>query len=238
MTHKGNVAPSFWLPAFTTALIFFTAATAGATDFSSAAFTVKDPVLFSASYGTSTGYRLISTIGQIAIGTSTANSATSTSAGFLYFPFASTPVVSATPGSAEVALSWTASVGFLGWTAGGYRVGQATVSGGPYSYASVGAVLSSTRTGLSNGTTYYFVIVIEDAFGNAIGTSTQVSGTPVASSLPPPPPSGGGGGGGPIYPQTIVSFSGRAYPLSNVTKKQLFRAVFLWFYFAYPVVKF
>jgi hypothetical protein len=67
---------------------------------------------------------------------------------------------------------------------------------------------------LTNGATYYFVIRVEDAYGNIIATSTQVSSTPVA---PVTPPSGGGGGGGGSTAETAIIFSGVAYPKSTVT---------------------
>jgi len=115
------------------------------------------------------------------------------------FPFSSTPVVTPTAGDAQVSLSWTAATALVGWSVGGYNVGQSTVSGGPYTYTSVGAVTSSTRTGLSNGTTYYFVVRVEDAFGNSIATSTEVSEAPVAGAAPPSEPEPGPvSTGGPI----------------------------------------
>jgi len=193
--------------------LFFGARPVYSDDFNSNSYKVLEPVMFSGSYSSSTGYQLFGTISQIAIGTSTAASF-GLNAGFLYFPFASSPVVSATAGDGQVALSWTPSTGFLGWTASGYNIAQSTTSGGPYSYAN-NVTSPTTRTGLSNGTTYYFVIVVKDAFGNAIASSTEVSGVPVAPSTPSPP--GGGGGGGSYTPQTQVIFSGRAYPKSNIT---------------------
>lgn len=203
-----------------------------ADEFTSSSFRVLDPVLAPAGYSTSTGFQLWSTITEIALGTSSASSF-SLGSDFLRFPFASTPAVSATAGNAQVALSWTASQGFSGWTASGYNIGQSTTSGGPYTYTSFGNVLSSTRTGLTNSTTYYFVIIVKDIFGYAIATSTQVSATPTAPATTPAPtptptptPSGGGGGGGggggyvaPTTPAspTAVILSGRAYPLSKVS---------------------
>ncbi len=155
-----------------------------ADEFTSTDFKALDPVIFSSGYSTSADYQLLSTISPIAVGTSTAADF-KVSSGFLFYPFASLPVVSATIGSAQVALSWTASQGFLGWTPSGYNVGQATISGGTYTYsASLGNVLSSTRTGLTNGATYYFVIRVEDALGNSIATSSEVSAVPVASAAP------------------------------------------------------
>ncbi len=181
--------------------------------FDSDTYRVSHSVLFPGGYATSTTYGLLGVISQMAIGTSTTGGLYQAFGGFLYFPFVSTPTVSATAGSSEVALTWTAASASTGWAVGGYAVGQATVSGGPYSYTDVGSVLASTRTGLTNGTTYYFVVRVADALGNYIATSTQASATPAASGGG----GGGGGGGGATYGTGNVTFSGRAYPRSLVT---------------------
>jgi hypothetical protein len=199
-------------------LFFLFAVTVSATDFTSASFMVKDPVLYPAGYATSTSYSLTSTIAQIAAGTSTAAAGTAREgrSGFEYFPFVNTPSVSATAGNAQVALTWTASIGVLGWTVSGYEVGKSSVSGGPYTLTNVGLVTSNTASGLTNGTTYYFVVRALDAFGRAIATSSEVSAIP-AGATPAPSP-GGGGGGGYVSPATpapatgIVYMSGMAYP--------------------------
>jgi hypothetical protein len=197
-------------------MAFFSAKLISAQEFSSDTFKVQDPIMFPGGYSTSDNYTLLGAISQMSIGTSTTNSLYQLFGGFLYFPFVTTPVVQATGGNAQVALSWTSADASTGWVVGSYVVGQSTVSGGPYTYSDVGLVLSSTRTGLSNGTTYYFVIRVSDGLGFPIATSTEVSATPVAP--PPPPPSGGGGGGGGVvYGAAIVNFSGRAYPRSTVT---------------------
>src|SRR3989338_7706997 len=122
--------------------VFF-AVTAEATEYSSASYVVKDPVLAPSGYATSAGYAMTITIGQIAIGTSTPNVAGTvggTRSGFEYFPFVNRPTPSATVGAAQVSLSWTAATGVLGWTVSCYSAGQSTVSGGPYSFSSVGNV--------------------------------------------------------------------------------------------------
>lgn len=164
----------------------------------------------------------------MSIGTSTSLSF-GNNAGFLYFPFASSPIVSASAGNGQVTLSWTASQGALGWNVSGYNVGKSTVSGGPYSYSSsLGNITSSTRTGLTNGTTYYFVVRAEDIFGNSVATSSQVYSVP-AEPAPTPTPTpttssgggGGGGGGGGILPPpsgtvTKVVLKGLAYPGAKV----------------------
>lgn len=167
-----------------------------AEDFTSSSFKSQDPVIVPAGFGSSTNFQLYGVLGQPSVGTSTANSFEVRS-GFLYFPLATAPAVVATAGDSQVALSWTASTGFLGWTVSGYTVGQSITSGGPYSYNSVGAVLSSTRGSLSNGTIYYFVIRAQDFFGNYIATSSEASATPVASAVPATG-TGGGGGNGPV----------------------------------------
>lgn len=197
--------------------------------FTSSSYTVREPVMNSGGYGTSANFKLFGSLSEIAVGTSTSLTF-KMNAGFLYFPVASSPVASATAGNEQVALSWSASVGSLGWTVSGYHIGQSAVSGGPYAYsASLGNVTSSTRTGLANGTTYYFVVRAEDAFGNAIATSSQVAAVPVAPEpAPAPSPSpassrggGGGGGGGDALslPTTApkVILKGRAYPGVTVT---------------------
>jgi len=173
-------------------------------------------------YSTSSSFGLQSIIGGVAaMATSSSSSTFGNNPGFLHYPYVTTPAVSATSGDTQVALSWTSASAGVGWTVGSYSVGQSTTSGGPYSFSNVGNVLSSTRTGLTNGTAYYFVIRVNDALGNTIATSTQVSGTPASSGG-----GGGGGGGGGDTDEgedededggATVILSGRAYPGSTIT---------------------
>ncbi|MFA5831309.1 MAG: hypothetical protein WC878_05765 [Candidatus Paceibacterota bacterium] len=189
--------------------LFFGAGKTHSQEFVSANYTVLDPVMNAGGYGTSTNFGLLGVMSQISNGEGT--SATfGNNAGFLYFPTVASPVVYSSAGDAQVILSWAPCVGSLGWTVSGYSVAQSTISGGPYTYTSLGNVTSATRTGLSNGTPYYFVIVVKDSFGNAIASSTQVSATPASSG-------GGGGGGSPPPTETKVEFAGRAYPMSTVS---------------------
>ena len=200
-----------WLPLF-----------AAAQNFSSDNFTVSNPVIATGGYSTSSSFTLQSIVGGFALGTST-SSTYGINSGFLFYPFVTTPVVSATAGDAEVALSWTAASAGTGWSVGSYSVGQSTSSSGPYSFSNVGSVVSSTRTGLTNGTTYYFVIRVNDALGNAIATSSEVSSSPASSGSGGSGGGGGGGGsggtGGYISPggSAKVALSGRAYPGREVT---------------------
>jgi hypothetical protein len=196
-----------------------------AQDFSSTNFTVQNPIIAPGGFSSSANFNLLGVFSQFSIGTSTA-AAYGINAGFLYYPFVSTPAVSATPGDTQVSLTWTASDAALGLSVSGYAVGQSTASGGPYSFTSVGNVLSSIRTGLTNGTPYYIVIRVLDALGNAIATSTQVSATPAGSGIGTGTGTGtgagggggggGSGGGGSQGNGASVNFTGRAYPFSTV----------------------
>ena len=81
--------------------------------------------------------------------------------------------VSASAGNAQVVVSWGTVSG-----ATGYNVKRSTTNGGPYS--NVGSNVSGTsftNTGLTNGTTYYYVVTAVNASGES-AVSTQVSGTP------------------------------------------------------------
>lgn len=205
------------------ALVFLVAAgapapSALAQNLSSTNYQVLAPVIVSGGgYSNSSSFSMLGVISEFAHDI-TSSLSFGSNPGFAAFPFVSTPVVSATGSNASASLSWTAAVGVLGYSVSGYSIGQSSVSGGPYSFTSVGNVLSSSVSGLSNGSTYYFIIRAHDQSSLVIATSSQVSATPAAP--PPPPPAGGGGGGGgggTIIPQTIVNFSGRAYPKSSVT---------------------
>ena len=190
-----------------------------ADEFTSTDYRLLDPVMAPGSYATSSSFSLWGSFGEVGIGESASGSYGLSSA-FLTFPFVSTPAVAATGGDAEVDLSWSTSQAALGFTVGSYSVGVSTSSGGPYTYSNVGLVTGYTDTGLTNDTTYYFVVTVHDAFGNGIATSTEVSATPAGSA----PPSGGGGGGGgggsddeeEEEGESSITVSGSAYPESTV----------------------
>lgn len=94
--------------------------------------------------------------------------------------------LTATAGNAKVELSWTASSG-----ATSYNVKRATTSGGPYTTVAAGvAATSYTNTGLTNGTTYYYVVSAVNSAGES-ANSAQVAATP----------SGGGTGTGDLVVQ-------------------------------------
>ncbi len=162
---------------------------------------------------TSSSFQLLSSLGEFVIGESTSGSFTG-HLGFLYFPIATSPSVSATAGNAQVSLSWTSSTATLA-NVTHYEVGVSTSLGGTYTYTNVGNVLAYIKTSLTNNTTYYFKVRVY-ADGILLATSSSVSATPTAPIVPG---GGGGGGGGSSSGGTGdagIIFSGRAYPLSQV----------------------
>ena len=96
-----------------------------AEQFSSTDYKLLDPVIAPSQFATSTSFQLWSSLGEMSIGTSS-SAGFAGNAGFLTFPVASTPVVNATPGDSQVALSWVLrmdrfklhswTVNHLGWS--------------------------------------------------------------------------------------------------------------------------
>lgn len=90
-------------------------------------------------------------------------------------------------GSGQVSLSWPAVTG-----ATGYHVKRALVSGGPYIGVACSTSTTYTDTGLSNGTTYYYVVSADYTAGPDAGgespDSTQASATPTGVVNPPAAP--------------------------------------------------
>ena len=198
---------------------------AHAQDITSPSYEVLAPVVTSGGgYATSTDYSVLGVIGEFAHNLSSSASF-NLIPGFAAYPFVSTPIISATPGDTTTNISWTAAVGVLGYSVSGYSVGQSTTSGGPYAFTSVGNVLAYSASGLTDGTTYYFIVRASDPSSIVIATSSEVSATPASSNNNNNNnggSSGGGGpsGGGPPPSNTGVNFSGRAYPNSTITLLQ------------------
>ena len=75
-------------------------------------------------------------------------------------------------------LSWSASTG-----ATSYNVKRSTTSGGPYTTIASPTTTSYTDTGLTNGTTYYYVVSAVNAAGES-ANSAQVSAAPERRTSP------------------------------------------------------
>jgi len=92
----------------------------------------------------------------------------------------------ATAGNAQVLLIWDVAPG-----ATGYNVKRSTTNGGPYSTIAPGVTGTSynNNTGLTNGTTYYYVVSGSNTAGEG-PNSSQVSATPTSGPTPPPAPTG------------------------------------------------
>lgn len=114
-------------------------------------------------------------------------------------------------GNAQAVLSWTAMDG-----ATSYNVKRSTASGGPYTTIASPTTNNYTNTGLTNGTTYYYVISSTNIFGESTN-SAQVwvvpSIGPVISAASASP--------NPQYPGQMVNLSAtvtaQANPIGTVT---------------------
>lgn len=87
----------------------------------------------------------------------------------------------ATAGNAAVTLAWSATGG-----ATGYTVKRATVSGGPYTAVGDSTTPAFSDTGLTNGTTYYYVVSARNADGES-ANSAQATATPAVPTVPAAP---------------------------------------------------
>src|SRR5580692_1760511 len=84
----------------------------------------------------------------------------------------------ATAGNAQVALTWSVSVG-----ATSYNVKRSTTNGGPYTQISSPSTNSFTDSSLTNGTTYYYVVSAVNSAGQS-ANSNQAVATPTAPTAP------------------------------------------------------
>ena len=90
----------------------------------------------------------------------------------------STPIgLTATAGSAQIALSWSNSSG-----ATSYHVKRATVSNGPYTQIAVPVGTSYSDMAVNNNTAYYYVVSALNAAGES-ANSAQAAATPTAAPV-------------------------------------------------------
>lgn len=151
-------------------LLFFSSSYA--TDLSSTNFIIKDPVIGTGGgYESSTNFQSFSSLNTLLSGYNSSASFIG-KYGFLYFPFVTEAVLTATPNASSADLSWTASNAGQGWGVSGYNTGIATVSGGPYTYTNVGNVLVYSYDELAPGE-YCFVVQTLDNLGYVIQTSNE-----------------------------------------------------------------
>src|SRR5208283_1042166 len=90
----------------------------------------------------------------------------------------------ASPGNAQVTLTWNASTG-----ATSYNVKRSTTNGGPYTTIASPATPSYTNTGLTNGTPYYYVVTAVNSSGESI-PCLQATAAPIAPVTIPSAPTG------------------------------------------------
>ena len=94
--------------------------------------------------------------------------------------------LTATPGPGQVSLSWQPSA-----AATGYHVKRSITKGGPYIGVGCATTTAFTDTGLSGGTTYYYVVSADFQGGPNSGgesaDSNEMSAVPGTGGPPPPP---------------------------------------------------
>ncbi len=90
--------------------------------------------------------------------------------------------LAATPGNAQVLLTWAATA-----NATGYTVKRSTATGGPYTAIASQPTTSFTDTPLTNGTKYFYVVSASNSAGPS-PNSAEVSATPTLA--PPAVPAG------------------------------------------------
>ncbi|MHC4359465.1 MAG: CBM96 family carbohydrate-binding protein [Planctomycetota bacterium] len=85
-------------------------------------------------------------------------------------------------GNAQVLLNWDNNTEV---SLAGYNVYRDTTSGGPYSKIASGIAVSAyNNTGLTNGTTYYYVVTAVDVNDNESADSSEALATPLSTLYP------------------------------------------------------
>jgi beta-glucanase (GH16 family) len=141
--------------------------------------------------------------GQIAVQyTTVTDNAKASGIEILLPPPAAPAGLSANPGDAQVGLSWNPVAGTT------YNLKRALAGTGPYYSVSNGLTSTSfSDTGLTNGTTYYYVV--SATLAGCEGTnSPAVSATPACA----PPPAPTAANNGPIYAGTTLYLTASTVP--------------------------
>jgi fibronectin type 3 domain-containing protein len=95
--------------------------------------------------------------------------------------------LAAAPGTTQISLTWNANIES---NLAGYNIYRSTSSGGPFTVrlnSSLVVTTSYTDTGLTDGTTYFYVVRAVNNSNQESGNSNQASETP---NPPPPAPTG------------------------------------------------
>ncbi|MCX8035531.1 MAG: fibronectin type III domain-containing protein [Candidatus Sumerlaeia bacterium] len=121
---------------------------------------------------TSAGIFLLQRCAQWAIGDPV------TAGGALPPPAAPTNLRVTGTGDKQVGLAWDTPSG----TVAGYRVMRSGTAGGPYTQATTTSLTTAIVSGLTNGTTYFFVVRAYNAGGDS-PNSNEVQATPTGGSL-------------------------------------------------------
>jgi fibronectin type 3 domain-containing protein len=116
--------------------------------------------------------------------------------------------LSATAGDSQVVLAWSASAG-----ATSYKVKRATASGGPYVTVATVTGTGYTDTGLTNGTTYYYIVTASNLGGES-STDASVDGSPL-----PPPAAPTALAATPDYHQVVLTWNAAATATSYTVKR-------------------
>jgi hypothetical protein len=145
-------------------------------------------------------FEIVGCAGGLKGGTTPTGTGSGTSTGGTTTIPAAPTGVSATAGNAQVAIAWMASSG-----ATSYHVKRATASAGPFTQVAAPTSTTFTDMGLSNGTTYFYVVSALNTAGES-GNSTAASAKPTAPTQPNPPPQSQI----PTVPTSLVATAGNA----------------------------
>jgi hypothetical protein len=127
--------------------------------------------------------------------------------------------LNASPGNTTASLTWSAVIAS---DLAGYNVYRSTTTGGPYSKINTALVTSPSYadSGLTNDTTYFYVVRSVDTSTNESGNSNQTSALPTAG--------GGGGGSSTIEAETFTIPADSGAHIYNDTSASGGKAISFW----------